>query len=137
MNDYFQCVDNDCLIFAKSKVKNNFSKTPFSEFNLANTNHTLEPDHYFYDKSNDIQYIFDSKYYTTLKNFDYKEFSYHILLMNKATTTYDALIMPTRAKNRTEQYIQINTNYLPKGINSVKIYLVHLNMIHVLKNFID
>ncbi|GAA2868999.1 LlaJI family restriction endonuclease [Lactobacillus intestinalis] len=137
LNNYFQCVNNDRLIFSKSKVKNNFSKIPFSEFNLANTNHTLEPDHYFYNKSNDIQYIFDSKYYTVLKNFDYKEFSYHILLMNRAATTYDALIMPTRAKNRTEQYIQINKNYLPKGINSVKIYLVYLNMIHVLKNFID
>ena len=56
--------------------------------------------------------------------------------MNRAAITYDALIVPTSGKTRTQVFVNINASYLPKEFNHIKIYLEHINMTAVLKNFI-
>lgn len=78
----------------------------------------MYPDHYYLDKSESTQYIFDSKYYTQLNKLDTKQFVYHILLYKKALKTYNSIIMPTTGKTKTE------------------VFLTHLNTQDVLKNFV-
>lgn len=136
LNDYFLCIHDDNFIFDSKGSNKHFKKIALKNYNVVKPHDILQPDHYYLDESEDKQYIFDSKYYTNLHEFDHKQFVYHILLMNRAAITYDALIVPTSGKTRTQVFVNINASYLPKEFNHIKIYLEHINMTAVLKNFI-
>ena len=71
---------------------------------------------------------------------NHKQLVYHFLFANRATKTYDALIMPYEGKTDTRIHVQINPSWLPEGsvqLEDVKIYLNRLNMIDVLNSFIN
>lgn len=116
-----------------------FEKKVFSGFNMINHEWKLEPDHFYKDKINKIIYILDSKYYTSLNQLNHKQFVYHILLSNKFPNyqVFDSLILPTKGKTGIKEYLDVDKSYLEKGKKHIKIHIIKLNMIQVLKNYVN
>lgn len=133
LNNHFQCVKNNQLIFSNRGNNLNFSKKEFAGYNNAYPDNKLIPDHYFLDTTNDIQYIFDSKYYNSVKSINHKQFMYHILLSKNAQTTYNALIMPFESETWSELHLDVSEEFY----HNFKIILTHLNTRKVLNNFIS
>ena len=141
LNKYFSGIaknenGEDYLEFNGSRFVEEFAKYTIDHYDDAHPNHKLYPDHYYLDKSESTQYIFDSKYYTQLNKLDTKQFVYHILLYKKALKTYNSLIMPTTGKTKTEVFLNLNDNYLLDDHQKIQIFLTHLNTQDVLKNFV-
>lgn len=137
LNNHFIGIKYDKLIFGNSEKNFNFEKKILKNYNDAfdHENDTLQPDHYYLDKDNDVQYIFDSKYYYSITGLNHKQFVYHMILCNRAKYTYDALIMPSETPTFTEIHLDLNARYLSTRQNKVKILLTHLNTKDVLKSF--
>ena len=140
LNDHFLGISKDNeVIFSNTNTQKKFIKDKIS-YNDANkfSYWRLEPDHVLIDDKNKFIYLFDSKYYTTLKDLNHKQFVYHILYSNGWPTyqIYDSLILPTEEKGFTEEYLKLNKKYSLRGRTAVNIYLTYLNMIEVLENFI-
>ena len=127
------------MIFSNTNTQKKFIKDKIS-YNDANkfSYWRLEPDHVLIDDKNKFIYLFDSKYYTNLKDLNHKQFVYHILYSNGWPTyqIYDSLILPTEEKSFTEEYLKLNKKYSLRDRTPVNIYLTYLNMIEVLENFI-
>lgn len=137
LNNHFVTVDKDKLIFNNIGKNYKFSKPVLKNYNSSHPNDTLQPDHYYYDRDKDIQYIFDSKYYNKINNLNHKQFVYHVLLSNRAKKTYDALILPSETSTRTEIHLNLASDYWFNESEKIKILLTHLNTQDVLKNFIN
>lgn len=139
LNDHFTGVQDDTLIFGTPKNKFHFKKMILENYNNASDHHhdTLQPDHYYFDGSQNTQYIFDSKYYNSISGLNHKQFVYHMILCNRAVNTYDALIMPSENKTYTETHLDLAIKYLPLKNQRVKILLAHLNTQDVLEHFIE
>lgn len=109
LNNHFIGIKYDKLIFGNSEKNFNFEKKILKNYNDAfdHRNDTLQPDHYYLDKDNDVQYIFDSKYYYSITGLNHKQFVYHMILCNRAKYTYDALIMPSEIPTFTEIHLDL------------------------------
>lgn len=137
LNNFFFGVEDKCLIFKNFRKENvSFKKETFIGFDNQRPSLRIEPDHYYLDKGNDTQYIFDSKYYNRLDQINYKQLVYQLLLSNKATVTYNALIMPYEGPTRSDVHVNIDPSWLPNGI-SIYIILEKLNMVDVLTSFLN
>ena len=106
---------------------------------IINHEWKLEPDHFYKDKINKIIYILDSKYYTSINKLNHKQFVYHILLSNKFPNyqVFDSLILPSKGKTGIKDYLDVDKSYLGKGKKHIKIHIIKLNMIQVLKNYVN
>ena len=107
------------------------------KYDRQNPKHSLEPDHYYFDELERKLYIFDSKYYVSLKELNHKQIVYHVLFGNleKANRVYDALIIPTEGPTNTEVHTDIDQDYLEQGGHEIKIFLNKLNTVQVLANY--
>lgn len=114
-----------------------FSKLVENGYDLSHPANTLEPDHYWKDSKNDVQYIFDSKYYVNVNGLNHKQLVYHFMFKNRAARTYDALIMPEEEKTYTEVHAKLNDNWLPAPDHGIEILLNHLNTQNVLNCFVN
>ena len=98
LNSHFIEADilNKNLIFDVSKIQdgNKFKKESFN-IDKSENKYTIKPDHYFID--NNMQYIFDAKYYGDLNQLNYKQYSYHEMLKTKQdeNKTISALLIPS------------------------------------------
>lgn len=141
LNNHFVRIEDDKLIFGIPEKENRvkFKKLVLKNYNSASIhqNDTLQPDHYYYDESQNIQYIFDSKYYNHIYGLNHKQFVYHVILSNQAQNTYDALIMPNEGQTFTEVHLDLAPEYLPEKNKEVKILLTHLRTQDVLENFTE
>lgn len=137
LNSNFSGIVDDKLTFNGNNNHIQFEKGKFGNYDMEHPTNNLQPDHYYLDKLQSIQYIFDSKYYVQLKGLNHKQLVYHMLLTNRARKTYDALIMPSRSKTRTEVHVNINQSFLPSEMNELKILLTHLNTKDVIENFVN
>ena len=137
LNDHFVGVKNNNLIFETRGNKFKFSKLVLKNYNTAlkHNKDTLQPDHYYNDRINETQYIFDSKYYNHLDELNNKQFVYHMMLSNRAKNTIDALIMPSEDQTFTEVHLDLSRDYLPMKSKNVKILLCHIKTQDVLENF--
>lgn len=139
LNNHFIGIEDNKLIFGMPENKFSFKKLVLKNYNDAfdHRKDTLQPDHYYYDKSQNVQYIFDSKYYNYIYGLNHKQFVYHIILCNRAQDTYDALIMPNEGKTFTEVHLDLAAEYLPVKSKEVKILLTHLRTQDVLEDFTE
>lgn len=139
LNNHFIGIEDNKLIFGMPENKFSFKKLVLKNYNDAfdHRKDTLQPDHYYYDKSQNVQYIFDSKYYNYIYGLNHKQFVYHIILCNRAQDTYDALIMPNEGKTFTEVHLDLAAEYLPVKNKEVKILLTHLRTQDVLEDFTE
>lgn len=139
LNYHFEGIDDQKLIFSEQKhtQKVGFQKISENNYNLVHPDWRLEPDHYWNDKKNNIQYIFDSKYYITLSDLNHKQLAYHFLFRNRAASTIDALIMPEEGQTKTDKYVELNDEWLPLADQGISILLTHLHTKDVLKCFVE
>lgn len=141
LNIYWSKIKIDCgnnnIKTSNKNIK--FEKKVFSGFNIINHEWKLEPDHFYKDKINKIIYILDSKYYTSINKLNHKQFVYHILLSNKFPNyqVFDSLILPSKGKTGIKDYLDVDKSYLGKGKKHIKIHIIKLNMIQVLKNYVN
>ncbi|MEO3134944.1 hypothetical protein ABHC40_12125 [Turicibacter sanguinis] len=117
-NFYKQINKKNQIVFDKIPSKRlKFRKESFY-INEAKPNWFIAPDYYCED--GDKQLIFDAKYYTEIKQMDYKQISYLFILkglktssgpnISKFSKTYSALILPSDER-RTEVHFQLDKNY--------------------------
>lgn len=138
----FDRVDtNNNVIFTDKNNLNNkyrFNK-PNIYYNKIHPKWSLHPDHYFCDDESKTLYIFDSKYYKNLNELNHKQFVYHILLTNRYSDydIFDSLVVPYEGFTHTEAYLSVKDTYLLKPDKPIDIYVTQLNMIEVLKNYVD
>ena len=93
--------DGGMPIFSKGKGGLEFSKTPFYT-NRSDAGQSINPDFYAYDADLSEQYVFDAKYYTKLRELDYKQLAYTALLSGlrggedsrKFCSTHSILFLP-------------------------------------------
>lgn len=138
LNDYLESVDATKLHYADRVIsKFHFKKRVQGKYDRQNPKHSLEPDHYYFDELERKLYIFDSKYYVSLKELNHKQIVYHVLFGNleKANRVYDALIIPTEGPTNTEVHTDIDQDYLEQGGHEIKIFLNKLNTVQVLANY--
>lgn len=97
-----------------------FKKRAF-HVNLAKPEQYISPDDY--GEVNDVQLIFDAKYYTAVNGMDYKQIAYLFLLREmtdpvtkkkKFSKTYAALILPSESRS-TKLHFQIDPVYSNGG----------------------
>lgn len=137
LNAYFLKVENNVLEYSKKPINKYKFKKKSEQYDSYHKNWRMEPDHYFFDKTDKSLYIFDSKYYVDVKNINYKQLVYHFLFGNKKNVNriYDALIVPYEGENVTDIHVNIMPDFLSEG-EEIIIYINKLNTSSVLKNYI-
>lgn len=142
LNNHFQGVDeHNNMQFASDNINGErFVKEPL-HYNTVKRYRDwyLEPDHLLIDEGRKRIYILDSKYYKQIKDLNHKQFVYHVLLSNKYSEfeIFDSLVIPSEGSTKTEEYVNIDSKYLLKQEKPITIYLTYLNMIDVLKNYVN
>lgn len=138
LRSHFEGVVNGKLQLSDApQTPSDFNKAYFS-LNIANPSQTMEPDYYL--MNNDIQCIFDAKYYSSLDDIDYKQLVYTLLLghlINPETgeeyqlNTCSALILPSERRS-SRLHFSIDTAQVDLG-HSFEIYEERLPADEVLR----
>ena len=128
LNAYFLKVENNVLEYSKKPINKYKFKKKSEQYDSYHKNWRMEPDHYFFDKTDKSLYIFDSKYYVDVKNINYKQLVYHFLFGNKKNVNkvYDALIVPYEGESVTDIHVNIMSDFLNEG-EEIIIYINKLN----------
>lgn len=140
LNDCFVKVDkeNYKLIFDHKK-KQNKTKFKNEKFDIDKSEHKffIRPDHYYSD-DNTI-YVFDSKYYEDIKDLNYKQLSYTILIGNSqfcnGKDIYSALLLP--GKNKSGLHLKLDLPYcqLNQGCNYIIEQFLSVSLL--MKNYLN
>lgn len=138
LNDFFVGVSNEGLVFSDKKIegKFNFRKQVFY-VDKAHPRNRLEPDHYFNDGYQ--QFIFDSKYYSKVRDLNHKQVAYYTFLRKLAKQTYNALILPTENKSSdlpTPAHFELKESFYAHPDDQIKIWEYYLNMTDAMDNYI-
>lgn len=140
LNDYFIAIieENDLISIKLSEKKLDnlvrFKKVKY----YVDTNNRLniQPDHHYID--GDIQYLFDSKYYTELDGLDYKQISYFTFLKNQVKyQTYNVLILPSNEENKFTKYFEVKNNFHENEYDKILIFKYELNVKKLIKNYLN
>ncbi|MEB7657953.1 hypothetical protein NGB24_08770 [Mammaliicoccus vitulinus] len=136
LNEYFERIENDKIVFSKTKKLSSvqrFNKHTFRP-NKANLRHSINPDFYFSDNNNQI--IFDAKYKSDIVNIDYKQLMYFIILEEYKAhlKTYSALIMPSNSSYQ-KIHFKMEESFSHKNKNLV-VYELYLNAKEILENYL-
>ncbi len=116
LNRHFAGIDkyNNSAIFDKDLDKSNyrFKKQSF-HVDISAHNYTIEVDHISYTKP--YLYIFDSKYYESLSELNYKQFAYGELLRShpdyrEMSDLFNILILPGRKK--ADKHFALNSSLI-------------------------
>ena len=115
----------------------------FSGFNRAYPEMSIILDNYAFDRNTGTQYIIDEKYYSSMSEFNYKQFAYTVLLHGhsqhgiKAKTTYSAMILPYETNSFRLHYIP-DTLYSPalKQLDGIIITEQYLNIKKVIEDYL-
>lgn len=139
LNDCFIDVDveNQKIIFDnKGKQRNDFNAKVFNDIDDSISKFSIIPDHYMERKDN--IYVFDSKYYQTLDQLNYKQFVYTLLIGNsqlgRNKNIYSALLLPGTTKSGFHIKLSVPYSQLKPGCN----YIIeqYLNIKYIMKNYI-
>lgn len=136
LNRYFVKMEDNLPIFNTTKKLNQkrFSKGKFY-INKVQPTQKIEPDHYYFNDNK--QYIFDSKYYTSLNRLDYKQVTYFTILHELTKgDTFSILILPTEKENYSELFFELDDRYYNNPKDQIIITSTYLNMLNVMKAYI-
>ncbi|OAP97390.1 LlaJI family restriction endonuclease [Ligilactobacillus aviarius] len=144
LTNHFIGVDEDKTLFkfTNEKIEKFFFQKDSRSYDLVNANNRLEPDHYYYDKKNNVQYIFDSKYMEKLNGLNHKQLIYGILYSKGIEKTFNTLVLPglpSINKNSVQgtKHVEVKKNLLPDSINELIVYQIKINEKFVLESFIN
>lgn len=139
-NNYKEVKDGKIIFDSKIVNKTVFSKKRFYP-NEVNTDNFIEPD--YYNEDEDIQLIFDAKYYTKVYGMDYKQIAYYFLLNGlrenitdspKFKETYSALILPGEER-RSKVHFKMNPLFNKDNKNFI-ISEEYLDIREVINNYL-
>ncbi|HGH0895362.1 TPA: hypothetical protein ACJHIN_002020, partial [Staphylococcus pseudintermedius] len=126
------------LVFSIERLdKYSFNKRNFYP-NSANKFHNIQPDYYYREKN--YQLIFDAKYKKNLRNIDYKQLMYHVLLEEYDTfdiknfKTYSALILPSKYDYQDIHFKM--SKLFSKKHNDLIVSEVYLNIKKVMRSYL-
>ena len=104
---FFKGVDSShSVVFDKISPSGLIFKKASFHTNGANPTQYISPDHYSSDGG--VQFVFDAKYYFSIKGMDYKQIAYMFMLKDMVDTTtgkkkyskiYSALLLPSENRN--------------------------------------
>ncbi|KAB8126058.1 LlaJI family restriction endonuclease [Gracilibacillus oryzae] len=136
LNGFFTGVNETGLHFSQKRHVNTPYKFNKAKYNVdkVHSQNRLEPDHYYLN--NEVQFIFDAKYYFEVKGLNHKQVAYQTLLKKMATKTHNALILPTDTENRTSIHFDLKEEYYDNEEDRVKIFEYYLNMKGVMENYV-
>jgi hypothetical protein len=139
LNNHFSHIDqNNNLYFETDNIESNikFSKKTF-QVDKSFNNFTIEPDHYFID--DELQYIFDAKYYDVLDHLNYKQYSYHEMLKSnkEENKTISALIIPSDNEHSSEIHFSLAETYVKEGTTSTTIISQKLKTKNVMISYLN
>ncbi|MDQ2234439.1 hypothetical protein [Ligilactobacillus animalis] len=132
LNNHFQDIESNKMIFNKEKsFQNNFHKEIFYP-NKMNSIQNIQPDHYM--TRGDKQFIFDAKYYNCVRGINYKQVAYYfflerlsedapLFLKKKYSKTYTALILPGDIEQKIHFKFNSEFNSLEKDFVILEYYL--------------
>lgn len=132
LNNHFQDIESNKMIFNKEKsFQNNFHKEIFYP-NKMNSVQNIQPDHYM--TRGDKQFIFDAKYYNCVRGINYKQVAYYfflerlsedapLFLKKKYSKTYTALILPGDIEQKIHFKFNSEFNSLEKDFVILEYYL--------------
>lgn len=135
LNMYFVGIKDGLPLFDTSFANGSksFSKKKF-HINKLNKKHKIEPDHYFID--GDKQYLFDSKYYVSLKKIDYKQIAYYSVLKSRVKgETFNVLILPTSQDSKSQFFFELKKEFYEQALDKLCIVNTYLNMKNVIETY--
>lgn len=141
LNDYFKNYTwEDNQLYLNFHLEKNTESKKFNKalFNVdkINENYNIQPDHYYI--SNNVQYIFDSKYTKKLKGIDYKQIVYYYFLKNKVIgDTINTLFIPTYGENKFQKQFELKEEFYHEQLEKVIIYKYELNIKMAIKNYLN
>lgn len=149
LNDYFYGVNifNNNIIFdyTKRMQEERFEYQKHFKIDASDNKFEIIPDHYY--ENEEAIYIFDSKYYIKIRELNYKQFAYTIMIGNSKTgkdkygnkkKLYSALLLPGSREHKmhiilTDEYAQLN-----EGCNKIIEQYIDVNSVmlnYLNKNF--
>ncbi|EIA5045350.1 hypothetical protein RNS23_03110 [Staphylococcus pseudintermedius] len=138
LNAYYDTIRDNKLVFSIERLdKYSFNKRNFYP-NSANKFHNIQPDYYYREKN--YQLIFDAKYKKNLRNIDYKQLMYHVLLEEYDTfdiknfKTYSALILPSKYDYQDIHFKM--SKLFSKKHNDLIVSEVYLNIKKVMRSYL-
>jgi len=140
LNRYFKCVDevSDSIIFDKSLVSSPL-KFESKELSIDDSHHQFKIRLDHHAKQDDSIYIFDSKYYYTVSDLNYKQFSYNELLrgnVSKSTEIFSALILPNNFTYSNRHFL-FSPAYLGDRTTGTKILEQYLCIKEVMQAYLS
>ena len=113
INHNFVGINRNSLQFNENKDNSIQFKKEIFHPNKAIPLQRVEPDYYYSDDN--VQYIFDAKYYSEIKKLDYKQIAYYLFLNeldnhSRDRKTYSAIITPSMEDN-TNLHFEFNSAY--------------------------
>jgi hypothetical protein len=102
---HFKDIENNMIVFGDARIEEVKFLKPSFRPNLANESHFFSPDYYY--AKDDLQLIFDAKYYSQIHGINYKQIAYCIFLNEyrddlskpiKYSTTHASLILPGKRR---------------------------------------
>ena len=116
----------------------------FDGFNRAHPEMRIVLDNYAFDRNTGTQYIIDEKYYSSMTEFNYKQFAYTVLLHEhpqngiKATVTYSAMILPCETNSFRLHFIP-DSHYSPalKQLDGIIITEQYLDIRKVIEDYLS
>ncbi len=140
LNKYFKCVDEaaDSIIFDKSLIASPLMLEA-KELSVDDSSHKFKIRLDHYGKHEDSLYIFDSKYYNSISELNYKQFSYNEILrgsISNDTKIYSALILPYNF-TCSKLHFSLSHGFLGDRITGTKIMEQYLNIKEVMQTYIS
>ncbi|HFU4010180.1 TPA: LlaJI family restriction endonuclease [Streptococcus suis] len=138
LNANFSDISEDNgLIFEENCYKYKFSKQLIEPGTSHKGLVKLYPDHYYFSKEK--QFVFDSKYYSSLKGLDYKQITYFEFLKSRARRTYNALIFPDSEERWNNLHFELFEEFKNKQDQSERLIIwnSYLNMKEVMEFYIN
>lgn len=138
LNQQFVGFEAGKLIFSTTRRNIfNFKTQVVYNVDRANKNHSIRLD--YFTKINDVQYIFDAKYFRNIYGLNYKQLVYSLLLKNEANATISALIIPTSGESRqsSRPHFELDSEVIKGFEEDIKIYIYKLNMKQGMQLYID
>jgi len=137
LNNRFIAVDENTkeIIFGSSTVnKVVFQKKTFA-IDMSNNLFHISPDYYLL--SNDVQYIFDAKYYLSINSLNYKQISYNQLLAGLSPKVCSILILPCNGVSYSRTHFLLSTEFRIKDDEGHEIIEQYLNIRQLMHHYIS
>jgi len=131
--------DGNAVLFniAQKRAPIKFNDKSFEDIDSSPHHFSIDIDHVGVDSNTKSLYLFDSKYYSSVDDLNYKQFSYNMIFAHKDKnfTIYSVLLLP--GPNHSQLHFQLSPAYAGKWTNGIKIIEQYVNPMEVMKDYLS